>query len=205
MNPNPRRVKQPRRDETAFSRGAFTRLAHRAGARGISSLITGESAGLVKMFAEDVVQKAGIMADYAKRKTIMPTDVMESLNMLGHKMYGTGQSADRTRCKGIKEPKITRRDKSIQATERWLVKTKKEQQLSFKGCYILPRSVFSDMVRNIRPDLRWSVEAVAILHEAAEEYLVRLYEMAQLAAIHAKRQTLQPKDLQLVRRIRGER
>jgi hypothetical protein len=39
--------------------------------------------------------------------------------------------------------------------------------------------------------------------EAAEAHLVSLFEDANLAAIHAKRITIMPKDLQLARRIRG--
>eukprot|EP00798_Chlamydomonas_sp_ICE-L_P024411 gene24411-biopygen18891 len=41
--------------------------------------------------------------------------------------------------------------------------------------------------------------------EAAEAYLVGLFEDTNLAAIHAKRVTIMPKDIQLARRIRGER
>ena len=43
------------------------------------------------------------------------------------------------------------------------------------------------------------------LQEAAEAYLVGLFEDTNLGAIHAKRVTIMPKDIQLARRIRGER
>ena len=42
------------------------------------------------------------------------------------------------------------------------------------------------------------------LQEAAESYLVGLFEDTNLAAIHARRVTIMPKDIQLARRIRGE-
>lgn len=41
------------------------------------------------------------------------------------------------------------------------------------------------------------------LQESAEDYLVGLFEDANLCAIHAKRVTIMVKDLQLARRIRG--
>ena len=41
--------------------------------------------------------------------------------------------------------------------------------------------------------------------EVAEAYLVGLFEDTNLCAIHAKRATIMPKDIQLARRIRGER
>ncbi|XP_033613969.1 histone H3.3A-like [Fukomys damarensis] len=43
------------------------------------------------------------------------------------------------------------------------------------------------------------------LQEASEAYLVGLFEDTNLCAIHAKRVTIMPKDIQLARRIRGER
>jgi len=56
-----------------------------------------------------------------------------------------------------------------------------------------------------KTDLRFQSSAVMALQEAAEAYLVSLFEDTNLAAIHAKRVTIQPKDLQLARRLRGER
>lgn len=44
-----------------------------------------------------------------------------------------------------------------------------------------------------------------IQQEASEAYLVGLFEDTNLCAIHAKRVTIMPKDIQLARRIRGER
>jgi histone H3/H4 len=52
---------------------------------------------------------------------------------------------------------------------------------------------------------RFQSSAVLALQEAAEAYLVGLFEDTNLAAIHAKRVTIMPKDIQLARRIRGER
>lgn len=53
--------------------------------------------------------------------------------------------------------------------------------------------------------IRFQSSALAALQEAAEAYLVGLFEDTNLCAIHAKRVTIQPKDMQLSRRIRGER
>ncbi len=43
------------------------------------------------------------------------------------------------------------------------------------------------------------------LQEAAESYLTGLFEDANLCAIHASRMTVMKKDLDLARRLRGER
>jgi histone H3 len=53
--------------------------------------------------------------------------------------------------------------------------------------------------------VRFQGTAILALQEAAEAYLVGLFEDSNLCAIHAKRVTIMPKDIQLARRIRGER
>ena len=62
-----------------------------------------------------------------------------------------------------------------------------------------------EIAQDFKSDLRFQGSAVLALQEAAEAYLVGLFEDTNLCAIHAKRVTIMPKDLQLARRIRGER
>ncbi len=62
-----------------------------------------------------------------------------------------------------------------------------------------------DHLQDYKCDLRWQTAAVLALQETAEAYLVALFEDSNLCAIHARRCSLQPKDLQLARRLRGER
>ena len=68
---------------------------------------------------------------------------------------------------------------------------------------------FQRLVREIaheyKAELRFQSSAVLALQEAAEAYLVGLFEDVNLCAIHAKRVTIMSKDIQLARRIRGER
>merc|ERR1712196_279862 len=68
---------------------------------------------------------------------------------------------------------------------------------------------FQRLVREIasdfKTDLRFQSSAVLVLQEAPEAYMVGLFEDTNLCAIHAKRVTIMPKDIQLARRIRGER
>ena len=53
--------------------------------------------------------------------------------------------------------------------------------------------------------VRFQSTAIMALQEAAEAYLIGLFEDTNLCAIHARRVTIMPKDIQLARRIRGER
>ena len=72
---------------------------------------------------------------------------------------------------------------------------------------LLRKMPFQRLVReiaaNFKPDLRFQSAAILALQEATESYLVSLFEDTNLCAIHAKRVTIMPKDMQLVCKIRG--
>lgn len=74
---------------------------------------------------------------------------------------------------------------------------------------VIRKLPFQRLVREIaqdfRPDLRFQGSSVLALQEASEAYLVGLFEDTNLCAIHAKRVTVMVKDMQLARRIRGEK
>ncbi|XP_042363755.1 histone H3.3A-like [Plectropomus leopardus] len=61
-----------------------------------------------------------------------------------------------------------------------------------------------EIAQDFKTDLRFQSAAIGALQEASEAYLVGLFEDTNLCAIHAKRVTIMPKDIQLARRIRGE-
>ena len=61
-----------------------------------------------------------------------------------------------------------------------------------------------EIVQDMRADFRFQSTAMLAIQEAAEAYLVGLFEDTNLCAIHGKRVTIMPKDMQLARRIRGE-
>ena len=61
-----------------------------------------------------------------------------------------------------------------------------------------------EIAQNVRGDLRFQATALAASQEASEAFLVGLMEDTNLCAIHARRVTIMPKDLQLSQRIRRE-
>ncbi|ORY88131.1 histone-fold-containing protein [Leucosporidium creatinivorum] len=79
---------------------------------------------------------------------------------------------------------------------------------------LLQRLPFARVVREIAQDfvseednavgLRWQSSALMALQEATEAYLIHLFEDSNLCALHAKRVTIMQRDMQLVRRIRGD-
>ena len=67
------------------------------------------------------------------------------------------------------------------------------------------RRLGRESAQEFKTGVRFQASAVVALQEASEAYLVGLFEDTNLCAIHAKRVTIMPKDIQLARRIRGER
>ena len=61
-----------------------------------------------------------------------------------------------------------------------------------------------EIAQDFKTDLRFQSVAILCLQEAVEAYLVRLFDDANLCAIHARQVTIMPKDILLARRIRGE-
>ena len=52
--------------------------------------------------------------------------------------------------------------------------------------------------------VRFQSTAIAALQEAAENFIVGLFEDVNLLAVHAKRVTVMPRDIRLALRIRGD-
>ena len=98
-----------------------------------------------------------------------------------------------------------RSTKPGQAAIREIKKYQKSTEL------LLRKLPFQRLVREVMQgddrasEFRFQSQALLALQEAAEAYIVGLFEDTNLCAIHAKRVTIMKKDLQLAVRIRGER
>ena len=106
--------------------------------------------------------------------------------------------------KTIREEKVEKQRK-IQ----WGMQALKEIQKYQKGVDLLIRRVpFQSLVKEIvqkqRERLKLQSSAVLALQEAGEAFLVGLLEQANICAIHAKWETIMPKDIQLAHRIRRD-
>ncbi|XP_033121216.1 histone H3-like centromeric protein cnp1 [Anneissia japonica] len=101
-----------------------------------------------------------------------------------------------------KKPKKARR---FRPGTRALLEIRKYQKTTN---LLLRKLPFARVVREIasmfgHDDLRWQANAILAIQEAAEAVLVHIFEDANLCALHAKRVTVMPRDIQLARRIRG--
>jgi histone H3 len=67
------------------------------------------------------------------------------------------------------------------------------------------RRLVREIAQKRRPGMKFQSRALLVLQVASEAFAVGLFEDTNLCAIHANRVTIMPKDIQLARRIRGER
>ncbi|XP_063669332.1 uncharacterized protein LOC134810327 [Pan troglodytes] len=214
-----------------ITKPAIRRLARRGGVKRISGLIYEETRGVLKVFLENVIRDAVTYTEHAKRKTVTAMDVVYALKRQGRRfttllcvlslqMARTKQTARKST--GGKAPRKQLATKAARKSAPATGGVKKphryrpgtvalrEIRRYQKSTELLIRKLpFQRLVREIaqdfKTDLRFQSSAVMALQEACEAYLVGLFEDTNLCAIHAKRVTIMPKDIQLARRIRGER
>ena len=119
----------------------------------------------------------------------------------------------RARLAGSAARKATASTGSIKRPRRFKpgVQALREIRKYQKSTELLIRKLpFQRLVKEVTRDTmgkeyRFQSHALMAMQEAAEAYLTSLFEDTNLCAIHAKRVTIYPKDIQLARRIRGER
>jgi histone H3 len=66
------------------------------------------------------------------------------------------------------------------------------------------QQVVKDITWEIDSTYKFHTQAILAIQEAAEAYMIGLFEDCNLCAGHARRVTIYPKDMHLARRIRGE-
>ena len=79
-----------------------------------------------------------------------------------------------------------------------------------KGTEMLLRKLpFQRLVREIaqtsKDGVKFAASAVLAMQEATEAHMINLFADTCLCAIHGRRVTIQPRDLQLALRLRGDR
>jgi histone H3 len=125
-----------------------------------------------------------------------------------HAAYATKKSKENLASKAAELinaslQKLSKRYKPGTVALRQIRKYQKSTEL------LIRKLPFQRLVRELawkfKSELRFQAQAILALQEASEAYLVGLLEDTNLIAIHAKRVTIFPRDMQLARRIRGER
>ena len=211
-----------------LTKNALARILYRAGIKRISSLVYEELRGITKVYLENFLKTVHIFVIQSRRKTVLISDVYATAAFLGSPLLsGINKNAKTTKnlstCKSVDSKSASRaesdgRRSTTEGTKKAhrflpgtvaLRKIRKYQKNS--DCLVFPKLNFRRLVAEIYQDYaedlvaRFQKGAIALIQLATEEYLVGLSENANLIAIHADRETVYPKDFQLVRRMRLER
>lgn len=178
---------------------AIRRLANRAGAKTISTLVFSEIKGYLISFLHNVMKEAVIITRHADRATIHASDVLYVLEKKQMPMYSTNEDGRLKKCEAF-EPSArqTKRSQGELAIKR--IRHYQKQS----GCVMIEPTVFEDLVKSVTQHydtLKWSKKALNIIQVATEEYIHKVFEDAVLCMVHAKRTTMYPKDLQLAMKL----
>ena len=94
---------------------------------------------------------------------------------------------------------------------KWKPRTRSLREIWFyqKSTALLLRHLpflhlIGEVAQDFKTGLHFTADTAYTLQCASKDFLVRLFEDSNLCAIHAKRMTIMPKDIQLARRIYGE-
>jgi len=176
------------------------RIAHRAGCLRLNGLCYEETRGILKIFLENMLYPSVLLVEAAHEKTLKIKHLEPNLHthLLSSKIPDERCETYESH-KGKSETPKTRRFKPGTVSIREINYYQKT------GCLLISKLGFTRLVREIcqdyMRDLKMSEKAVLLLQYASESYLVKIFENANLTAIHAKRSTVYPKDIQLGRRI----
>lgn len=201
-----------------ITKNDINRLASRAGVKSKSGLIYEETRGIMKIYMENLIRNTLIFTDHSKRKTVSTVDVENAYRVPkdgfitaavndGHRKKKAAKIAEEDEEKEEKEEDGEK--KKAHRFRPGTVALREIRQQQKKTNLLIRRGPFERLVREIaqdfKDDLRFQKEAILMIQLATESYLISLFEDTNLCAIHAKRSLIKPKDIQLARRIRGER
>jgi histone H3/H4 len=192
---------------------AIKRLCRRAGVKRVSGLIYEESRGVIKVYMENLMRDAVTFMQADARKTLYIRDIKAACKTTDHMFIAPGFD---TRKEAKEKDHITDRCDNAPTTSGKVRRSKPgtkalrdiRYQQKHSDCFAIPREAFARLTREVTQDfatdIRISSGALNAVQFIVESYMVSVFEDTLLAAIHAKRERIEPKDIQLARAIRKE-
>src|SRR5579862_21624 len=183
-----------------ITKPALGRICSRAGIKRKSGTIYEEMRGVLKVKMEIILRDCIVFAENDGRKTVKLCDLEAVLTIMGmHLGAGASESKSKTFSKCGKGPaKKESKAKEGKKPHRFHPGTVSLRDIRYQqknsDCLILPRAAFRRFTIEIGQDysdeVKYSKKFVEFLQFAIEEYLVCLMEAANLAAIHAGRESV---------------
>jgi len=193
---------------------AIARICQTAGIKRISRLVYEEFRGVMKSFVETTLKNALVFCEHSRRKTLQEGDLDAALQVSG-KYLGAGINPNTEKTFSTKKSRTKKKEKKeegdVKTVHRFKPGTVALREIRFQqkhsDNFSIPKVNFRRLVREISQDyvddMRFSRNFMELFQLVVEDYLVTLMTMANLCAIHASRQTIFPKDIELARKLHG--
>lgn len=182
----------------------IARLARRAGVKRINPLIYENVRAYLEEYLKNILKDVVIFTKNDRRKTIMIRDLQSAIKNK-NKYIISGPKIPSCSSESKINPKRNKKRRADPG-ERSLTEIRFAQNNS--DCLMIPHLPFKRLVKEYLQDyhdnIRISNDFINLLQLVVEEYLVKLMANSNMAAIHAKRQTVTPKDFELARDILNE-
>ncbi len=201
----------------ALCKPVIKKLSFRAGITRLSGLVYEEVRGIAKIHLETILRDALIFTSQARRTTLQEKDVSASLANNGMKNSWISGFPKKKKKKDNRAafrmddeddaqqgpaPGGVRRTRRYRPGTRALMNVRKMQKSTDA---LIPRAPLKELVKEISRDFladtRLGEKALDLIQQNLESFLISLLSRALLCAIHAKRESVQPRDLQLARRM----
>lgn len=194
-----------------ITKNALRRLLHRAGVKRVNSAVYEELRAILSVKLEQVMDVIVTMTEMNGRKTIQEVDIYDAAKELGTALVaGLNRKAKHTNNlrKCAPEPKGKTGTRRHNPGTIAMKKIKKYQKES--DCLLIPKQNFKRFVVTLAKQLggdeiRFQKDVILLIQLWVESFIVELCHDAYLLSTHAGRDTLYPKDIQLVRLITKER
>jgi len=181
-----------------IAKPSLVRVARRAGVVSLQELMYPEMRRIINMQIDNIIKFAYIFAKYRDRKTITFDDVKLALERLGLKVWGVNR-IEKVNRSGLK---TTSPKRKIQRGTKAVREVKKYQQSS---SLLIARAPIERLIRKSMGswsrNFRIEARAISLIHVVVEKQMTQLLAKSQLAAIHAKRKTVQTKNVSLIRKL----
>ncbi len=203
-----------------ISNPALRRILHRAGVKRVSKGIYEELRGCLDEFLDTLLEKIVIFVENDGRKTINQSDLDGVLFLRGEYVAaGLNPNAKKTKnlqsCNSrgksgpVKKTRKTPVDGTALKPHRFKPGTRAIRSIKFQqknsDCLAIPVAVFSKTSRAICSQYiekpRFAVGVIELIQLKAENYIYKLCIDAYMCSKHANRDTVQAKDIQLVKSI----
>lgn len=192
-----------------ITKSALQRILKRCGVRLIGNVFN-LLRTIIKDFSTVIVGKMFIFMDISKRKTFQIEDLKSALRVLGIDLVAglnensKGEIISLQSCKSIGKSGPDKKSKSENTIISHEIKTNRVINYYQKNsdCLAIPKSNFNFLVRkvseNFGENLRFSEGVLDLLQLTVEDYIVKLCKKAYICSIYSGRDTLYPKDIELV-------